>query len=403
MLGLCQRPTGAEPRPAGTFHRTVTEQPTSSDLAVVLSGGGARAAYQVGVLAAVAERMPDLHIPIITGVSAGAINATYLAGYRGDLSLAVKRLQGLWLRLTSDQVYRLPATGVVKTAARWVGKKLRLRKEPAVHGLLDVRPLARFITDTVDFTGIDHNISTGRLKALALSATSYATGKTITFVHGAPDVVIWQRATRMAVRERVTASHVMASCAIPIIFPAVRLDGGYYGDGSVRQTAPLSPAIHLGARRALAVGMGSGSMIASDLMAKGEEYPTPAQVAGLLLHSIFLDALDADVERLERVNQLIDALPPGVPLPDDLRLVKLCQVRPSRELGALARGYVPRLPMLMDLIVRGIGGKEERGADFLSYLLFEPEYTGLLMELGHEDAGAHWAELETVLAEPKTA
>ena len=370
---------------------------STSDLAVVLSGGGARAAYQVGVLAAVAERLPDLTIPIITGVSAGAINATYLAGHRGALSRAVKELQGEWLRLTSDQVYRLPAAGVVKATARVVGRRLGLRREPGVHGLLDVRPLARFLRAVVDFEGIDHNIAAGRLKALALSATSYATGETVTFVHGPPEAPIWQRAQRSAARQRISVTHVLASCAIPIIFPAVRLDGGYYGDGSVRQTAPLSPAIHLGAGRILAIGMRAATPPGGN-PAQGEDYPTPAQVTALLLHSVFLDALDADVERLERVNRLIEALPAGTALPGDVRLIKLFQIRPSRDLGAMARGYVPRLPMLMDAIVKSIGGREERGADFLSYLLFEPEYTGLLMELGHEDAMGQWAEMERLLA-----
>jgi NTE family protein len=375
----------------------VTDQSTS-DLAVVLSGGGARAAYQVGVLAAVAERLPDLTIPIITGVSAGAINATYLAGHRGSLSRAVKELQGEWLRLTSDQVYRLPATGVAKAAARVLGRRLRLRREPGVHGLLDVRPLARFLRAVVDFAGIDYNITAGRLKALALSATSYATGETVTFVHGTPEAPIWQRAQRSAVRDQISITHVLASCAIPIIFPAVRLDGGFYGDGSVRQTAPLSPAIHLGARRVLAIGMRAATPPGGLSTPQGQDYPTPAQVTALLLHSVFLDALDADVERLERVNRLLEALPAGTPLPEDMRRIRLYRIRPSRDLGAMARGYVPRLPMLMDALVKSIGGREERGADFLSYLLFEPEYTGLLMELGHEDAMVQWPKLGELLA-----
>lgn len=375
----------------------MTDQSTS-DLAVVLSGGGARAAYQVGVLAAVAERLPDLTIPIITGVSAGAINATYLAGHRGSLSRAVKELQGEWLRLTSDQVYRLPATGVAKAAARVLGRRLRLRREPGVHGLLDVRPLARFLRAVVDFAGIDYNITAGRLKALALSATSYATGETVTFVHGTPEAPIWQRAQRSAVRDQISITHVLASCAIPIIFPAVRLDGGFYGDGSVRQTAPLSPAIHLGARRVLAIGMRAATPPGGLSTPQGQDYPTPAQVTALLLHSVFLDALDADVERLERVNRLLEALPAGTPLPEDMRRIRLYRIRPSRDLGAMARGYVPRLPMLMDALVKSIGGREERGADFLSYLLFEPEYTGLLMELGHEDAMVQWPKLGELLA-----
>lgn len=375
---------------------------STSDLAVVLSGGGARAAYQVGVLAAVAERLPDLTIPIITGVSAGAINATYLAGHRGPLSRAVKELQGQWLRLTSDMVYRLPATSVAKTLVRLGVLALRRYHEPSVRGFLDVRPLARFLREVVDFEGIEHNIAAGRLRALALSATSYRTGHTVTFVQGEPGLPSWHRAHRVAVQEKITAAHVLASSALPILFPAVRLNGGFYGDGSVRQTAPLAPAIHLGAHRVLAIAMRAARSDPGEGTDPEGAYPTPAEVAGLLLHSVFLDALDADVERLERINRLIEAFPPGFVLPDGLRPVRLFRIRPSRDLGALAGGYLPRFPWLMNLAVTGIGGREKRGADFLSYLLFEPEYTGLLMELGHEDAMAQWPQMEGLLTTPPT-
>jgi NTE family protein len=374
----------------------VTES-SPADLAIVLSGGGARASYQVGVLAALAERRPDVSVRIITGVSAGAINATYLAGHRAPLPVAVKELQGLWLRLTSDQVYRLPAISVVKTTARWLSRKLRWRTEPAVHGLLDVRPLARFLAQVVDFEGIEQNIAAGRLDALGLSATSYASGMTVTFVHGKADAPLWHRSQRTALRERITVAHVMASCAIPIIFPAIKLDGGFYGDGSVRQTAPLAPAIHLGAHRVLAVGTGTVVEALRESTSEEREYPSPAQVGALLMHSVFLDALDADVERLERINRLVNAYPPGYVLPDDLRPVRLGVIRPTRDLGALAMGYLPRLPWLMDVVVRGLGAHERRGTDFMSYLLFEPEYTSLLMEMGYEDALEQWGKLDQLL------
>lgn len=349
------------------------------------------------MLAALAERAPQVGVRIITGVSAGAINATYLAGHRAPLPLAVRELQGLWLRLTSDQVYRLPATSVVRTTARWLFRKLRWRRDPVVHGLLDFRPLARFLAEVVDFEGIDHNIAAGRLDALALSATSYASGMTVTFVHGRPETPLWHRSQRTTLRERITVAHVLASCGIPIIFPAVRLDGGFYGDGSVRQTAPLAPAIHLGARRVLAVGTGTGLESPGETDPEQQEYPSPAQVAALLMHAVFLDALDADVERLERINRLLEAYPPEHPPSGDLRPVKLGVIRPSRDLGALAKGYLPRLPWLMDMVVRGLGARERRGADFMSYLLFEPEYTSLLMELGYEDALAQWERVEQLL------
>ena len=369
---------------------------SSSDLAVVLSGGGARAAYQVGVLAAIAERHPDATIPIITGVSAGAINATFLAAHRGPLRHAVAALQGQWLRLTSDRVYRLPTAGVVRTLLRFGAWVLRRQRPPTVRGLLDMRPLAHFLRDVIDFRGIEENVAAGRLKAVALSATSYDSGLTVTFVQGREDLALWRRAQRVGVRCDLTISHVLASSAIPIVFPAVKLDGGFFGDGSVRQTAPLAPAIHLGARRIVAVGMRG---LVEDAHTVVGEYPTPAQVGGLLLHSVFLDALDADIERLERTNRLLEALPPGHPAAAGMQPVRLFWIRPSRDLGAMAHGSLPRLPKLMDLVVHGIGGREERGAAFLSYLLFEPEYTGLLMELGYEDTRGRWAELEGVLAD----
>lgn len=312
-----------------------------SDLAVILSGGGARAAYQVGVLAAIAEKMPRLQIPIITGVSAGAINAAFLAGYTGPLDKGVAELRGQWLRLTADQVYSLPTRGIAATALRMARSALRrLRRRegiPAVRGLLDMRPLARFLVQCIDFDGIGRNLQDGRLRALALSSTSYATGNTVTFVQCAPEIPVWERAQRVAIRTEIGLAHVMASSAIPIIFPAVKLDGGFFGDGSVRLTAPLAPAIHLGAGRLLTIGMRSAVRRISE-PAVDAAYPSAAAIGALLLHSVFLDALDADVERLERLNRLLRVLPTDA-APEGLKPVDVYLVRPSRDLGEMARGY----------------------------------------------------------------
>jgi NTE family protein len=377
----------------GDVSQAVTAN-TFSDLAVVLAGGGARAAYQVGVLQATAERVPELELPIITGVSAGSISAAYLAGHPGPLRRAVGELRGEWLRLTADKVYSVPARGIVRSAVRMAVRPFRRHTAPpAVRGLLDMRPLARFLAEVVNFDGIEANVAAGRLRALALSATSYDSGQTTTFVQGVPDLALWERADRYAVRTRIGVEHVMASSAIPILFPAVPLDGGYYGDGSVRQTAPLAPAIHLGARRLLVVGMRSPK----SARAGDGGYPSSAAVAALLLHSVFLDALDADVERLQRINTLLDAFPAGARVPGDLRRVDCVIVRPSQDLGQLARGYRLKLPAPMDWLVRSMGSQQERGADFLSYLLFEPDYMGLVMELGYEDAKRSWDALEKML------
>ncbi|HXV87268.1 MAG TPA: patatin-like phospholipase family protein [Gemmatimonadales bacterium] len=353
-----------------------------SDVGVVLAGGGARAAYQVGVLQALAEQVPELEIPIITGVSAGAISAAFLAGHPGPIRRSVGELRGEWLRLTADKVYSVPARGVVRTAWHMASGVLRRGSaRPTVRGLLDMRPLARFLARSVDFPGIEANVGAGRLRALGLSATSYDSGKTVTFVHSRPEVPLWERANRTSVRTLVSVDHVMASSAIPILFPAVRLNGGYFGDGSVRDTAPLAPAIHLGARRLIVIGMR-----ASRGPGRGDAtYPTSAAIAAMLLHSVFLDALDADVERLERINTLLGAMPAEVSPPGGLKPVELVVVRPSRDLGAMARGYRPRLPLPMDWMVRSMGSEQERGADFLSYLMFEPDYMGLVMEMGYED------------------
>lgn len=369
----------------------------SSDLALVLSGGGARASYQVGVLAAIAERIPNLVVPILTGVSAGAINTAYLAAHPGPLKLAVDSLRGQWLRLMPETVYqmrtiRLARWGVRLAAQFAVGRMSGLS---TVRGIMDMRPLGRFLAAIIDFPGIDVNLVAGRLRAVALTATSYTTGQTVTFVHGDPNVTLWQRAQRTAAYTRLSLAHVMASSAIPLVFPAVKIGGQFYGDGSVRQTTPLSPAIHLGAGRVLAIGMRTRQ--APKPPALVSEYPTTAQVVALLFNAIFLDALDADAERLERTNRMLSAFPPGVQPPEKLKRVELLMLRPSRDLGSLAEGIKLRLPRTFDRVIQGMGGAGEGAQDFLSYLLFEPEYTGLLMELGYEDVMADWPRIEKFL------
>ena len=369
-----------------------------SDLALVLSGGGARSAYQVGVLAAIAERRPDLRIDILTGVSAGAINATFLAAHPGPLAASVDALRQQWARLTSEEVYSITPPGLLRGAARLLSRVVfsPSAEQAKVRGLMDLRPLRAFLTNCIRFEQIQTNIDSGRLRALALSSTSYASGSTVTFVHGAADIPTWERAQRIAVRTRIGLDHVMASSAIPLVFPAVKLDDGFYGDGSVRQTAPLAPAIHLGARRVLAIGMRAWRP-SSTPVRPPSEYPTTAEVLGLLLHAIFLDALDADIERLERMNRMLDALGPLETPPDQLRRVDLLVVRPSRDLGTLAENYREYLPKAVKLLMRPIGGYRATASDFLSYLLFEPAFTGTLVELGYEDGRAQWGSIEEFL------
>ena len=369
--------------------------------ALVLAGGGARAAYEVGVLAGVADRAPGLEFPIVTGVSAGAINAVHLAAHPGPLAAAVGALRAQWSRLVVERVYRIRpgrlARGLLLGAAHTAFG--RGGEAAAVRGLLDMSPLREFLGANLDFAQLDANIAAGRLRAAAVSATSYATGQTVTFVHGPPDAPTWQRALRYAVRSRLALDHVMASAALPILFPAVRIGDGFYGDGSLRQTAPLAPAIHLGARAILVVTQRSDpERPPSPPPAPApREYPALAEVIGLLLHAIFLDALEADAERLERVNRLVTALPEAQ-RPDGLRPVRLLMLRPSRDLGALAAGCGVQLPPLVRWLVRGMGGQRATAVDFLSYLLFNPVYTNALTELGYADVRAQWPRIERFLA-----
>lgn len=363
----------------------------------MLSGGGARAAYQVGVLAAVAEHVPALEISILTGVSAGGINTVYLAAHPGPFRDAVGGLRREWEKLTPKQVYRVRPISLGRSAIRWIFQMLLRRGGPStLKGLMDMSPLRTFLGACVKFDGIDANIRRNRLWAVALSATCYDTGKTVTFVQGARDVPMWERHMRVATRDRLRLDHVIASSAIPIAFPAVKLNGGFYGDGSVRQTAPLAPAIHLGARRILAIAMRAERPTPA-CSPSANAYPAAAQVMGTLLHSVFLDSLDTDAERLDRVNELLRAIPAGAPVPGGLRPVDLLMLRPSRDLGSLARGMDADLPAMVRMVLKGVGGEREESADFLSYLLFEPTYIKTVLELGYEDGRRQWPKVAAFL------
>jgi NTE family protein len=362
----------------------------------MLSGGGARAAYQVGALGLLADRRPDLRFPIVTGVSAGAINAAFLAGHRGTFAEAARDLAAAWTGLTTETMFHPDVRTVSYSAVRWLvslgsGPRLTL---PPVGALLDTGALRKFLERVIDLPGISANIAAGRLQALGLTAMSYATGENITFVQGAPNIPMWERAMRRGVRHKIAIDHIMASAALPLIFPAVSLDGRYYGDGAVRNHQPLSPAIHLGARRILAVAVTRPR----PGPAPGEEsYPAPAQILGHLLDSIFVDSLSADAEQLRRINRFLDLLPPTVSAPEDLRPVRFLMIRPSQDLGTLAVEHNERMPKPLRVWLRGLGAHRELNAEFLSYLMFEEPFVRRLIELGRQDAEAQWPAVEKFL------
>lgn len=370
-----------------------------NDAALVLSGGGARGAYQVGVLRYIAQRRPFARFPILTGVSAGAINASFLAASPDTFGGAVDALADRWLSLSTDQVFRTDTTSLARNALKVLlnlgsgGSALA----PAVKGLVETAPLRRFLDGLIDPDAIDANVEAGRLRALAISATAYDTGRTVTYVQGEPWLETWERIRRRAVHDRITLDHVMASAAIPLFFPAVRVNGQYYGDGSLRQSHPLSPAIHLGADRILAISSRWRPPVAEPLTAGEATYPPTAQVLGLLLNSIFLDNLDVDAERLRRFNNLLRRVPDSRRWLLSERPVRLLVLRPSTDIGRVARQYESSIPRSLRYMLRGLGTRKVSSSDLVSYLMFEAEYLEHLIRLGERDAERSWFKIRRFL------
>lgn len=376
--------------------------PDYGDLALVLTGGGARAAYQVGLLRHLARRYPGLRAPIMTGVSAGAVSAVHLAAHHGTFAQAVEELSKLWLELTPERVFRADTASLAWNVTR-SGFQLvsgGLIRAPRLKGMLDTAPLRSFLQEVLpsvggSIAGIEHNLARGTLKSVAVSTTSYTTGQSVVWVQGR-DIDTWARPQRRSVHTKLTVDHVMASTALPLIFPAVEIGSHWYGDGGIRLTAPLSPALHLGAHKILAVSPRYDRSSAEGERPQVRGYPPPAQVLGLLYNAVFLDLIDQDAMRMERMNRVLRRIPPAER--EDMRIVELLVVRPSRDLGRLARGYEPRLPGTFRFLTRGLGTRESRSADLLSMIMFQSDYIRRLMELGEADADARADEIGEFLA-----
>lgn len=367
-------------------------------LGLVLTGGGARGAYQVGVLKWIAARYPDIRMPILTGVSAGAVNTAALAASPGTFPQAVDGIEHLWRNLRVEDVFRVDPWSLARNAVSW---SMRLasggaRGAPRVRGLLDTEPLRKLLNEVLapvggEITGIDYNLARGTLKAVAIITTSYTTGQTVVFTRG-EDIVPWSRPQRRTVPGPIGVETIMASSALPIFFPAVAMGNEWFGDGGIRLAAPLSPALHLGADRILAISTRYDRMDAEPVPAEPTGYPPPAQVVGVLLNAVFLDLIDQDAVRLERLNQLLARLPEEERL--GMRTVRLMKVRPSRDLAALAARFEPQLPRSFRFLTRGLGTREQRSPDVLSMLMFQPDYLGELIDLGERDAERLAPELE---------
>ena len=367
------------------------------DLGLVMGGGGARAAYQVGFLKYLAELFPDLEVPIVTGVSAGAINAAHLASHHGSFRQSVEELVALWKRLAVEDVFRVDTPSLGWTGARWMFQLMSGGVGGAVRvkGLVDTSPLRAYLAEVMhavdgEITGIQYNLAKGRLKAVAISTSSYTTGQSVTWIQGC-NLEDWSRPQRRSRQTVLTVDHVMASSALPLFFPAVRIGDEFFGDGGVRLAAPLSPALHLGAQKLLVISTRYDRSAAEAMVPEVTGYPPPAQVLGVLLNSIFLDVLDQDAIRLERLNNLIDQVPKKGR--NGLRPVRLLVLRPSMDLGRLANEFEPDLPKTFRFLTRGLGTRQTTSSDLLSLVLFQPDYVARLIELGEADARARTEEI----------
>ena len=378
--------------PAGTAVRA------APDLGLVMGGGGARAAYQVGFLRYLARHFQDLAVPIVTGSSAGGINAALLASHHGSFGQAVGELVSLWERLTVKEVFRVDAPSLSWIGLRWVFQLLSggVGGAVRVQGLVDTTPLRTYLSEVLhsvngELTGIQYNLALGRLKAIALSTSSYTTGQSLTWIQGR-DLHDWTRPQRRSQQTVLTIDHVMASSSLPLFFPAIQIGDEYFGDGGLRLSAPLSPALHLGAEKVLAISTRYSRTAAEAQLPDVTGYPPPAQVLGVLMNSVFLDLLDQDALRLERLNHLVKQVPPEGR--DGLRPVTLLVLRPSVDLGRLANEFEPQLPKTFRFLTRGLGTRQTKSPDFLSMVLFQPDYISRLIELGDADAEARADEID---------
>jgi len=369
-------------------------------------GGGARAAYQVGVLSGILEildptRSPDFRNPfaIVCGTSAGAINAAALACRAHDCHLAVDRLVLLWEHLSTDRIYRSDGLSLLGTGSRWLGMLALGWLWPDLRGhrpnsLLDNSPLSELLAATLDFDRLNDNLDRGELLAIAITATAFISGEHLTFYNARHVIEPWTRSLRRAVPGALGVEHLMASSAIPFIFPAqsILVNGKteWCGDGSMRQMAPLSPAIHLGAKRVLVIGTGHHDDTHAEERRVDSSYPPLAQVGGHVLSSLFLDGLSMDVERLDRVNQLLELLPPEAVQTLSLKKVNALTITPSKPPDKIAMEFLHQMPSSVRTLFRVLGVSSGSGGGtggaLVSYLLFEAAYTSELIRLGRADS-----------------
>jgi NTE family protein len=380
-----------------------------ANVGLVLSGGGARAAYQVGAIRALSELWGEKTSPfrVLAGISAGAINSVALGIGADDFSATAERLADTWMSLTPDTVYRTDVPKLATLGMRWV-KDLTtggFLGRSRVNYLLDTSPLRALLTGVLDVSRLAQNVRSRLVRGIAISATNYLTGATVTFFDGAPNIEPWARGGRIATRQPIGIDHVLASAAIPIFFPPIWINGTPYGDGGVRMTTPISPAIHLGAEKILTIGIRYYRTVEQTVAMNRDivaDSLSVSEIGGVLLNAVFLDSLDSDMERLERMNRTLAFVPEPERrrLPESLRRIPALALRPSKDLGRLAADQYEKFPVMLRHLLRGIGASGDTGWDLLSYLAFQPGYVGKLIELGYEDTLARRGEIQAFFEQP---
>jgi NTE family protein len=362
---------------------------------LILTGGGARAAYQVGVLKAVSELLGEPRenpFPILCGTSAGAINATALAIRANDFAGAVRYLVDVWEAFHCRDVYRSDWPGIIRSGNRWLSALMLLNRTNPIS-LLDNSPLRELLARTMEFERIQANIDSGALYAVSVTASGYTSGQSVTFYQGGSGVEDWERWQRVGASTTLNLDLLLASSALPFIFPAVKVHREFFGDGSMRQIAPISPALHLGADRVLVIGTGRQSQ--EPARVRSNLYPSLAQIAGHALNSIFLDSLAVDIERLQRINKTLQCVAPerAAEVGLTLRPIDVFVLQPRQPIERITARHVQHFPRAVRFLLRTVGAMNRNGSNLASYLLFEAPFTRALMELGYDDTMARKEEM----------
>lgn len=377
-------------------------KPSPGQTALVLSGGGARAAYQVGVLRGLVDlgvvsrqRSP---FDLLVGSSAGALNVGVLSANAAQFDAGIATLEQVWSNLHAEQVFRTDLRSLGGIGARWV-RDLSfggVLGRAAPKSLLDTSPLRKLLEETVAFDRIDAAIDQGLLRAVAVLATDLYTSHGVVFLHGRKDVPVWQRSWLRVERTRLAVDHLMASSAIPIFFPSIDVEGHHFGDGCIRNTAPLSPVLNLGADRVVAIGVRGPESAEATGGRTHRAPPTVAQIAGVLLDAVMLDAIEVDVQHSERVNTSVLAWPASLES-NPFRWIDVLWLSPSRSFRTIAAELAHHVPRIVRYLMRGLG-TDESTTELVSYLLFHPSFCGRLMALGQEDVAARQDEIRAFFA-----